>query len=111
MDLLKGGLVKPWRTTGMLGSFQKFGIPKKHQAHFLLRDRPAELTLTQVVKEADYLETAQFINKALERRPRPDCIICANDRGAFVAYQHVLSLGLRLPKDIGILAFHNMVGV
>ena len=95
----------------MLRAFREFEIPETDQSHFSLKDRPGKLTFTQLGKEADYLETAHFINKALEKRPRPDCIICANDRVAFVAYQHLLSLGLRIPKDIGILGFDNMVGV
>ena len=95
----------------MLRAFKEFQIPGKDQTHFLLKDRPSEPRLAQLDKEADYLETAQFINKALGKRPRPDCIICANDRVAFVAYQHILSLGLRIPKDIGILGFDNMAGV
>jgi len=30
---------------------------------------------------------------------------------ALVAYQHLLSVGLRIPKDIGILGFDNMVAI
>jgi len=111
IHLPEGAVATPLRRRGMLRAFQEFQISERDQTHFSLKDRPAELTLTQVAKEADYLETAQFINKALGKRPRPDCIVCANDRVAFVAYQHVLSLVLRIPKDIGILGFDNMVGV
>jgi hypothetical protein len=42
----------------------------------------------------DYLQAVQFLNEALARRPRPDCLICGNDRVALVAYQHLLSVGL-----------------
>src|SRR6516225_349079 len=111
IHLPKGAVATPLRRRGMLRAFKEFQIPGKDQTHFLLKDRPSEPRLAQVDKEADYLETAQFINKALGKRPRPDCIICANDRVAFVAYQHILSLGLRIPKDIGILGFDNMAGV
>jgi hypothetical protein len=42
----------------------------------------------------DYLQAVQFLNEALARRPRPDCLICGNDRVVLVAYQHLLSVGL-----------------
>ena len=94
----------------MLRAFQEFKIPEKDQTHFVLKDRRGGLHFTQV-KEADYLQTAQFLDKGLARCPRPDCLVCGNDRVAFVAYQRLLSLGLRIPEDIGILGFDNMVGV
>jgi DNA-binding LacI/PurR family transcriptional regulator len=89
----------PLRQEGMRRAFQQFNIPEKSQHHFILRD------------ETDYLESVSFLDQALAKRPRPDCLICANDRVAFVAYQHLLSLGLRIPKDVGVLGFDNMVGV
>ena len=44
------------------------------------------------------------------KRTKPDCLICGNDRVAFIAYQHLLSQGLSIPRDIGVLGFDNMVG-
>jgi DNA-binding LacI/PurR family transcriptional regulator len=87
------------RRKGMERAFQQFNIPEKNQRHFILHDEP------------DYLESIQFLDQALGQRPTPDCLICGNDRVAFVAYQYLLSRGLRIPKDIGILGFDNMVGV
>ena len=92
-------LAKTLRLKGMQRAFQKFNILEKAQTHFFLDDKP------------DYLQSVQFLNEALARRPRPDCLICGNDRVALVAYQHLLSLGFRIPKDIGILGFDNMVGI
>lgn len=40
-----------------------------------------------------------------------DLLICGNDRIALVAYQYVLSRGLRIPQDVAVLGFDNMVGV
>jgi len=87
------------RLRGMQRAFQKFNVLEKNQTHFVLDELP------------DYLQCARFLDQALAQRPRPDCLICGNDRVALVAYQHLLSLGFRIPKDIGILGFDNMVGI
>jgi DNA-binding LacI/PurR family transcriptional regulator len=92
-------VAKTLRLKGMQRAFQKFNILEKDQTHFVLDDEPA------------YMQCVQFLDEAIAKRPRPDCLICGNDRVAFVAYQHLLSRGLRIPKDIGILGFDNMVGV
>jgi len=110
IHLPKGAVATPLRRRGMQRAFEEFKIPPTDQHHFIMTDRRDGIH-AQGIKEADYLETAKFLSKALGRRPRPDCLVCANDRVAFVAYQHVLSLGLRIPRDIGILGFDNMVGV
>jgi DNA-binding LacI/PurR family transcriptional regulator len=111
IHLPEGAVATPLRRKGMQRAFQEFKIPQKEQTHFILTDKRDGLYAAQSIKEADYLQTAQFLNKALANRPRPDCVICANDRVAFVAYQHLLSLGLHIPRDMGILGFDNMVGV
>ena len=84
-------VAKTLRLKGMQRAFQKFNILEKDQTHFVLDDEPA------------YMQCVQFLDEAIAKRPRPDCLICGNDRVAFVAYQHLLSRGLRIPKDIGIL--------
>ena len=92
-------VAKTLRLKGMQRAFEQFKIPEKYQTHFVLDNEPA------------YMQCVPFLNKALAKHPRPDCLICGNDRVAFVAYQHLLSLGLRIPGDIGVLGFDNMVGV
>lgn len=44
-------------------------------------------------------------------KPDFDVVICGNDRIAFVAYQVLLSKGLRIPNDIAVLGYDNMIGV
>jgi DNA-binding LacI/PurR family transcriptional regulator len=89
----------PLRLRGMQRAFREFKVPEKDQTHFVLNE------------ETDYLQSVQFLDKALAKRTKPDCLVCGNDRVAFIAYQHLLSLGLRIPQDIGILGFDNMVGI
>ena len=40
-----------------------------------------------------------------------DVLICGNDRAAFVAYQQLLTMGIRIPHDIAVIGFDNLVGV
>jgi DNA-binding LacI/PurR family transcriptional regulator len=92
-------VAKKLRLKGMRRAFEEFNVSEKDQTHFVLVDEPV------------YMQCVQFLEEALAKRPRPDCLICGNDRVAFVAYQHLLSVGIRIPKDIGVLGFDNMVGV
>lgn len=41
----------------------------------------------------------------------PDLLICGNDRIALVAYQWLLARGLRIPQDVAVLGYDNMIGV
>jgi DNA-binding LacI/PurR family transcriptional regulator len=91
VHLPEKGTATPLRRKGMQRAFKDFNV--------------------QFRDEADYLQTVPFLNEALDKRPRPDCVICGNDRVALVAYQHLLSRGFRIPNDIGILGFDDMVGI
>jgi len=44
-------------------------------------------------------------------KPAFDLLVCGNDRIALVAYQYLLSRGLRIPADVAVLGYDNMVGV
>ena len=99
------------RRRGMQRAFKEFKVAEKDQAHAILTHKPDDLQSVQFRAEADYLQTLSFLNTALAKSPRPDCVICGNDRVALVAYQHLLSRGFRIPKDIGILGFDDMVGI
>ena len=79
-------LARTLRLKGMQRAFQKFNVLEKAQTHFVLDDKP------------DYLQCVRFLNEALARRPRPDCLICGNDRVALVAYQHLLFLAFASRK-------------
>ncbi|OOH89664.1 transcriptional regulator [Pasteurellaceae bacterium 15-036681] len=40
-----------------------------------------------------------------------DVVVCGNDRIAFVAYQLLLRKGLKIPEDVAVTGYDNMVGV
>ncbi|VFS75487.1 Catabolite control protein [Raoultella planticola] len=44
-------------------------------------------------------------------KPSFDSIICGNDRIAFMVYQTLLAQGLRIPQDVAVLGYDNMVGI
>ncbi len=46
-----------------------------------------------------------------EGRPQFDSVICGNDRIAFMVYQTLLAQGLKIPQDIGVIGYDNMVGI
>ncbi|MEQ4710390.1 LacI family DNA-binding transcriptional regulator [Providencia huaxiensis] len=59
-----------------------------------------------------YLDVIALINSHFDnKKPDFDVIICGNDRIAFLAYQVLLSHGLRIPQDIAVLGYDNMIGV
>lgn len=61
-----------------------------------------------------YQETLVVLEQQLregEGQAPFDLLICGNDRIALVAYQYLLSRGLRIPQDVAVLGFDNMVGV
>ncbi|CAK9884647.1 MAG: Ribose operon repressor [Candidatus Erwinia impunctatus] len=45
------------------------------------------------------------------RRPEFDVILCGNDRIAFLVYQVLLAEGIRIPQDVAVVGFDNMVGI
>ena len=111
IHLPEGGAATALRRKGMRRAFQEFNLAEKDQTHVVLTHKPDYLQGVQFRSEADYLQTVAFLNEALAKRPRPDCVICGNDRVALVAYQHLLARGFRIPNDVGILGFDDMVGI
>ena len=43
--------------------------------------------------------------------PRFDAVICGNDRIALMVYQTLLAQGLRIPEDVAVIGYDNMVGI
>jgi DNA-binding LacI/PurR family transcriptional regulator len=111
IHLPEGGAATSLRREGMQRAFKEFNVAERDQRHVVLIHKSDQLQSVQFRDEADYLETVSFLKEALDKRPRFDCVICGNDRVAFVAYQHLLSRGFCIPKDIGVLGFDDMVGV
>ena len=61
-----------------------------------------------------YEEVISELSRQLAESPSVpgfDLLICGNDRIALIAYQFLLGQGLKIPADIAVLGFDNMVGV
>jgi DNA-binding LacI/PurR family transcriptional regulator len=51
----------------------------------------------------------QAMGELLQASPRPTAVLCLNDRMAFGAIQRVMAEGLRVPEDISILGYDDIV--
>lgn len=44
-------------------------------------------------------------------KPAFDSVICGNDRIALMVYQTLLGQGIRIPQDVAVMGYDNMVGI
>lgn len=44
-------------------------------------------------------------------KPRFDSVVCGNDRMALMVYQTLLARNIRIPEDVVVLGYDNMVGI
>ncbi|CFQ96395.1 MULTISPECIES: LacI family DNA-binding transcriptional regulator [Yersinia] len=61
--------------------------------------------------ESHHIDAAEIVLHHFNgAQPQFDAVVCGNDRVAFVVYQVLLSRGLHIPDDVGVLGYDNMVG-
>lgn len=77
----------------------------------------AGLSVSQLIQhnmalsDIHYRDVVTLIDHYTEgNSPLFDCIICGNDQIAFVAYQVLLTRGISIPEQAGVLGFENMAG-
>ncbi|MDG6881854.1 Ribose operon repressor [Phocoenobacter uteri] len=61
-----------------------------------------------------YENGAKPLERLLASNPEKldfDIIVCGNDRIAFLVYQLLLGRGFRIPEDVAVVGYDNMVGV
>ncbi|MBF0785700.1 LacI family DNA-binding transcriptional regulator [Muribacter muris] len=57
-------------------------------------------------------EVLPILQKMCRKRPLEfDVVVCGNDRIALLTYQFLLGQGIRIPDEVAVLGFDNMVGV
>lgn len=62
--------------------------------------------------DSHYLDIPGVIMAHMSQdKPCFDSVICGNDRMAFMVYQTLLAKNIRVPEDIGVLGYDNMVGI
>jgi len=72
-------------------------------------------TLTHIYMEdgdTHYLDIPEKIIMNIKNgKPLFDSVICGNDRIAFIVYQVLLSNNIKIPQDVAVIGYDNMVGV
>src|SRR3989344_1053520 len=100
INLPKQSLAWGLRQTGLQRACQAFGLLPEALLQYDLSDHDA------------YGETATILDRhIIEGRPQFDILICGNDRIAFCAYQVLLGRGLKIPDDVAVLGYDNMIGI
>ncbi|MGF6330820.1 DNA-binding LacI/PurR family transcriptional regulator [Pseudomonas sp. BS3782 TE3695] len=100
INLPKQSLAWGLRQKGLQRACQAFGLAPEALVQYDLSDHDA------------YGETAAILDRhIIEGRPQFDILICGNDRIAFCAYQLLLGRGLKIPADVAVLGYDNMIGI
>ncbi|MEO6848011.1 MAG: LacI family DNA-binding transcriptional regulator [Chthoniobacterales bacterium] len=87
------------RVNGFEAAIRESGIPGiEHEVIFSEMESPI---LTP------YDEGKSVMQILLQRSPRPDVIVCSNDRWAIGALSACSQVGVRVPEDIAITGFDN----
>ncbi|KAA8995604.1 LacI family DNA-binding transcriptional regulator [Affinibrenneria salicis] len=59
-----------------------------------------------------YLDAVSIVERYLQQgKPQFDSVVCGNDRVAFLVYQTLLAKGIRIPEDVAVLGYDNLVGI
>jgi len=100
INLPKRSVAWGLRQAGLQRACQAFGLPPEALLQYDLSDHDA------------YGETAAILDRHIrDGRPEFDILICGNDRIAFCAYQLLLGRGLKIPGDVAVLGYDNMIGI
>lgn len=66
---------------------------------------------TMIFGDEHYRDVIEILKKhCVHQKADFDILICGNDRIAFLAYQVLLSMGLRIPEQVAVLGYDNMIG-
>ncbi|MFC0309110.1 LacI family DNA-binding transcriptional regulator [Gallibacterium trehalosifermentans] len=98
--LPKKALATQSRRAGFIAAWQQY------QMAFM----PLEYYMSD--KDENFLDILPVLEKHIDKEKSDfDVLVCGNDRLAFIAYQYLLSKGFRIPQDIAVLGYDNMIGV
>lgn len=87
---------------------------KGFEAAWFAQLNPQTPTQIFVAETDNYIEALEPLKLILDNPDMPfdyDVIVCGNDRIAMLAYQLLLAKGLKIPQDVAVVGFDNMVGV
>ncbi|MCG8710011.1 LacI family DNA-binding transcriptional regulator [Brenneria sp. 4F2] len=58
-----------------------------------------------------YRKIIDVLDHYISNQIQFDVVVCGNDRIAFLVYQKLLKHGFRIPDDVGVLGYDNMIGI
>lgn len=62
--------------------------------------------------DSHYTDLAPLLETHCEQgQPDFDVLVCGNDRIAFVGYQQLLAKGVKIPEQVAVLGYDNLIGV
>lgn len=102
INLPQSSLAWEQRQQGLARAFAEAGIAV------------ADVPQYNLSRDDAYQETIAVLESRLgelQGRPAFDLLVCGNDRIALLAYQYLLSRGLRIPDQVAVLGYDNMIGV
>lgn len=100
INLPRKSLAWGLRQRGLQRACQAVGLAPEALLQYDLSDHDA------------YGETAAILDRHIvDGRPQFDILVCGNDRIAFCAYQLLLGRGLKIPDDVAVLGYDNMIGI
>ncbi|RKQ40921.1 LacI family DNA-binding transcriptional regulator [Enterobacter sp. R1(2018)] len=88
----RDGFIQAWREAGL-------SLDEVRQYHMAMGDE-------------HYTDLAALLDRhCTDGAADFDALVCGNDRIAFVAYQTLLARGIRIPQQVAVLGYDNLVGV
>ncbi|RKS87631.1 LacI family transcriptional regulator [Orbus hercynius] len=98
--------------TILAGKIRRQAVEQAWQDNGLSLDLIRSYHLNLDLGDEHYLETIAIIQRYFSQDTSEfDIIICGNDRIALLVYQVLLGLGYRIPQQIAVLGYDNMVGI
>jgi DNA-binding LacI/PurR family transcriptional regulator len=92
--LRRRGLERAWREAGG-------DVEQLRQYHLDLTDG-----------DEHYRDSVELLERHFSPGQRDcDVVVCGNDRVAFMVYQVLLAQGWKIPQQVGVLGYDNMVGI
>lgn len=89
------------RRRGLEKACQEQGIDPEMLTHLYMTDG-----------DAHYRDIPAMVLAHIHQgKPQFDSVICGNDRIAFMVYQTLLAQGIRIPQDVAVMGYDNMVGI
>ncbi|WP_392562125.1 LacI family DNA-binding transcriptional regulator [Orbus sturtevantii] len=96
----------------LAGKIRRQAVEQAWRDHDLLLEDLTSYHLNLDLGDEHYLDTITIINRYFKHRSADfDVIICGNDRIALLVYQVLLGLGYKIPQQVAVLGYDNMVGI